>query len=111
MRRSIALAAVAALLAFAAAAFAATKTVTVGDDYFVRASGVPKVTVKKGTTVKWVWRGEKQHNVRVTRGPVKFASPIKDSGSFKKRMRRKGTYTIICDVHGADDQSMKLVVR
>ena len=33
------------------------------------------------------------------------------SGSYSKRMRRSGTYTIICTVHGGGDQKMKLVVR
>ncbi len=95
----------------AASALAATKTVKVGDNWFVRPSGTPTVTVSKGTTVKWTWVGDKNHNVRVTKGPVKFASPIKESGTFSKRMRRRGTYTIICDVHGKGDQSMKLVVK
>ncbi len=111
MRRLIALAAVAAVLVLAATALAATKSVKVGDNWFVRPSGTPTVTVSKGTTVKWTWVGDKNHNVRVTKGPVKFASPIKESGTFSKRMRRRGTYTIICDVHGASDQSMKLVVK
>ena len=39
--------------AFAAQALAATSSVKVGDNYFVRSSGVPTVTVSKGTTVRW----------------------------------------------------------
>jgi plastocyanin len=100
-----------ALLAtFAASAPSATR-VKIGDNYFVRSTGVPTVTVSKGTRVKWVWRGENSHNVKVVRGPVKFGSSTKSSGTYTKKLRKRGTYTIICTIHGADDQSMKLVVR
>jgi plastocyanin len=94
-----------------APAAAATRTVTVGDNYFVRDGGVPTVTVSKRTRVKWVWRGKSLHNVKVTRGPVKFGSGSQTSGSFAKRVRKAGTYRIVCTVHGPADQSMKLVVR
>jgi plastocyanin len=99
-----------ALAVFAASAPSATR-VKVGDNFFVRSSGVPTVTVSKGTTVKWVWKGDSVHNVKVAKGPVKFGSSSKDSGSYKKRMTTKGTYTIICTVHTAADQKMKLVVK
>jgi plastocyanin len=92
-------------------ALAATKNVKVGDNYFVRASGVPTVTVSKGTKVTWVWRGKSFHNVKVTRGPAKFGSSTMRSGSFSKKVTTAGTYTIVCTVHGPADQKMKLVVR
>jgi plastocyanin len=92
-------------------AFAATKTVKVGDNYFVRPRGVPTVTVSNGTKVTWTWTGKNLHNVTVTRGPRKFHSGSKKSGRFSRTVNRAGTYTIICTVHGASDQSMKLVVR
>jgi plastocyanin len=105
------LAAVAVLAAvFATSAPSATR-VNVGDNYFVRPSGVPTVTVSKGTKVRWVWTGDNPHNVKVTRGPASFSSPTKTSGRFTKRMRKRGTYTIVCAVHGGGDQKMKLVVR
>ena len=46
-----------ALVAAVTPALAATR-IKVGDNYFVRSSGVPTVTVSKGTKVKWVWRGD-----------------------------------------------------
>lgn len=92
-------------------AFAATKNVTVGDNWFVKKSGVPTVTVKRGDTVRWRFKGSKPHDVVVTKGPVKFRSPVKTKGTYRKKMTRRGTYTIICDIHGAKDQSMKLRVR
>ena len=112
MRKALVLALVAGLLGPAAApAVAATKKVTVGDNFFVRDGSVPTVTVNKGTKVRWVWKGKSLHNVKVTKGPAKFGSPSKTSGSFAKKVRKSGRYTIICTVHGASDQSMKLVVR
>ena len=112
MRKLISLALVAGLLGPAAApAAAATKRVKVGDNYFVRDGGVPTVTVSKGPKVRWVWRGDSLHNVKVTKGPAKFGSASKRSGSYTKRVKKAGTYKLVCTVHGARDQSMKLVVR
>lgn len=110
MRRPLAVALIASGV-LAAPAFAATKSVTVGDNWFVRSSGVPKVTVNKGTTVVWRFRGDAPHDVRVSSGPVKFKSAPKVSGSFKRKMTTRGTYKIYCSIHGASDQSMRLVVK
>jgi plastocyanin len=92
-------------------AVAATKNVRVGDNWFVRSSGVPTVTVSKGTKVKWNFDGKNPHNVTVKSGPAKFRSSTKSSGSFSKALTKSGSYSIFCSVHGASDQSMKLVVR
>jgi plastocyanin len=110
LRKLLAVAVTATMLVLAVPALAATRTVKVGDNWFVRDGGVPTVTVSKGTTVKWVWKGSKPHNVHALSGPRRFASPVQKSGTFKKKLP-KGTYKIVCDVHGAGDQSMKLVVR
>ncbi len=44
-----------------------TKKVTVGDDYY----GPTKVTVKKNTTIKWVWPDDNfdSHDVKLQSGP------------------------------------------
>jgi plastocyanin len=104
----------AGLAVLAATALAATRTVKVGDNYFVRSRGVPTVRADARDRVTWRFDGARPHNVRVTRGPVRFSSPTRSSGTFTypprgKRLRR-GTYTIVCTVHGAADMSMKLVV-
>jgi plastocyanin len=93
------------------AALAATRTVDVGDNYFVRSTGVPVIKVRTGTTVKWKWVGRRPHNVTVSSGPVKFTSPTKRTGTFSRVLRRAGTYKIICDIHGARDQQMRIEVR
>jgi plastocyanin len=101
------IAAVSAVLA--GPALAATRTVKVGDDYYVRKGSVPTVTVKKGTKVSWRFAGKEMHNVAVTKGPVKFRSSFKTSGTYSKRVKRTGTYTIVCTIH-QPDMAMKLRV-
>jgi plastocyanin len=107
--RTLPLALVIALLAAAPAA-AATKNVKIGDDYYVRPGSPPTVTVTKGTTVKWNWRGSRQHNVVVQTGPVRFESALKRSGSYRKTMKRRGTYKIVCSIH-QPDMAMTLKVK
>jgi plastocyanin len=97
-------------LALAAPAAGATRNVKIGDDYYVRAGSPPTVTVKKGTTVRWNWRGRRQHNVVVQSGPATFQSKLKRSGSYSRRMRRVGTYRIVCSIH-QPDMAMTLRVR
>ena len=98
------------LVALTATAFAA-RSIKVGDDYYVRPSGVPKVTVSKGTTVKWRFAGDSPHSVTVSKGPAKFNSGPKSSGTYSKKLKKRGTYTIYCTIHGASNQKMKLVVK
>ena len=95
----------------AAQALAATRSVTIGDDFFVRKGRPPTVTVTRGTTVRWVWRGDHVHNVTVTRGPVKFHSSVKDHGSYGKTLNRVGTYRIVCSVHQPDMRMTLVVTR
>ena len=104
MRRALALV---AALAVASPAVAATKRVNVGDDWFGRSGATPTVTVKKNDTVKWVWVGDSSHNVFVTKGPVKFKSPLKSGGTWSKRITRRGTYKIICTLHPGMEMTLK----
>jgi plastocyanin len=97
--------------AVAASALAATKTVKVGDIWFIsKAKNHGTVKAKVGDTVKWVWAGDMPHNVTVTGGPVKFKSKTQSKGTFSKKITKAGTYKIVCTVHGAKAQSMTLKV-
>jgi plastocyanin len=84
----------------------ATKRVTVGDDFFRQSS----VRIRRGDTVRWRWVGQNPHNVTVTRGPRRFSSSTKSSGSYSKRLRRRGTYRYICTVHPTSMRG-RVVVR
>jgi plastocyanin len=109
MRKLLILFAVPALsAAIAIPALAATKSVEVDDDYFVRDSGVPTVTVKKNDSVRWRWEGKHPHNVTVTSGPVKFHSSTKKTGTFTKKVTRKGTYKLVCTIHSGMKMTLKV---
>ena len=95
--RTLLVALVIALVAAAPAA-ARTRNVKIGDNFFK-----PKtMTVHKGTIVRWNWTGNNSHNVVVQKGPRHFQSALKSSGHFSKRLRRRGTYKIICSIHAPD---------
>jgi plastocyanin len=94
-------------MAFVAPAFAKTRGVKIGDNYFVRKGSVATVTVTKGTTVKWNWRGHHDHTV-VAGGPARFQSSLKSSGSYKHKVTKKGTYTIICQIHSGMKMKLKV---
>jgi plastocyanin len=112
MRKLIVMALVVGCLGvLASVAMAATRSVKVGDNYYVRAKGVPTVTVSKGTKVKWHFGTGTPHTVTVKSGPAKFNSGIKSSGTYTKKVTKRGTYVIFCTIHGASDQKMKLVVK
>ena len=106
-KKLAALAALAVALSVAVAiaipAFAAT-TIRVDDDVFRPGS----VRVSKGATVRWRWVGDDPHNVTVRRGPVKFHSITKRSGTYTRTMRRRGTYRIVCTVHPGMDMTLRV---
>ena len=91
----------------AVASSATTRSIKIGDNYFVRSSGVPVITVTRNTRVTWRWTGDSLHDVRVSSGPVKFKSKVQTSGTYSRTMRRAGTYTIVCRVHSG----MKMRLR
>ncbi|MDX6726977.1 MAG: hypothetical protein QOK49_1782 [Baekduia sp.] len=106
MKKLIAAGAATAVAAGALAipALAATTTVQLKDNKFAPTS----ITVKKGTTVKWVWKGKAPHNVTVSKGPAKFRSTTQVKGSYSKKLTRAGTYTILCTIHAP---GMKMTVK
>ena len=103
MRPLLATSAVAALLVAlgAVAAFGGTPTVK----WKLPASSTVKI--KKGGSVKWVWAGDGlAHTVK---GP-NFTSPqsSRKGFSYTHRFNRKGTFKIICSIHGS---AMKTTVK
>jgi plastocyanin len=80
----------------------ATVTVNVRDNYFSPRA----LTVKRNTTVRFVWRGRRPHNVRAT-GAARFQYGSRTRGSVNRRMTKTGTYRIVCDLH----EGMQLTLR
>jgi plastocyanin len=101
MRRLIAFLAVLAVLGVVAAqALAAVRSVRIGDDFFVRPGRHHHtISVRHGTRVTFHWTGSNAHDVHAVRGPVHFRSAVMTSGTFSRKLRRRGTYVIRCDVH------------
>ena len=112
MRKLIAVATVAvASAALAVPAFGATKTVKIGDVWFIsKAKNHGTVTAKVGDTITWKWTGKIAHNVKVSSGPAKFSSKTQKKGTFSKKITKAGTYKIYCGIHTAPAQSMILKV-
>ena len=106
LRLTVAIMVMAMSAVAAVTAYAATTTVTIKDDLFAPKS----LTISKGTTVRWVWKGSSPHNVTVKSGPAKFASPTQRKGAYSKRLARAGTYRLYCTIHGAR-QSMTIKVK
>ncbi|HEY6780676.1 MAG TPA: cupredoxin domain-containing protein [Thermoleophilaceae bacterium] len=75
---------------------ARTVDVSIGDDFFKPR----KLSVVTGTRVHWVWGGESEHNVTVISGPAKFHSEDQVSGEFTRKLRKPGTYRLVCTIHG-----------
>lgn len=115
MRRSAvaiaALAACALVPATAGAGAGPTRMVSLHDDYF----SPSKLTVKRGTTIRWVWGSglTDTHDVMLDRHPrgVKpFMSEYAAGGyTFKRKLTVPGTYTFLCDLH--QGMRMKIVVK
>jgi plastocyanin len=102
------LAALLAALLGAAPALSKRKAVAVEDNYFVQRGAARTVTVDRNDTVVWEWEGRNPHNVTVTRGPVRFASRTKSSGTYRKKLTRRGAYKILCTIHAP---GMRMTVR
>ncbi len=108
---TVALAAGAALTCAAPAVAGAppTKTVKLGDNYYLPAT----LKVPQGTTIKWKWPNEAidVHDVKLKRGPEgvrKFHSEPASSGYvYKRTLKKAGTYLIVCTLH----EEMKMTIR
>jgi len=88
---------------------AATKRVTINDNYY----GPAKLKVRKGTTIAWVWPDipVDVHDVKLKKGPkgVKrfWSDAASSSYTYKRKLKVPGTYSIICTLH----EEMAMTIR
>ncbi len=88
-----------------------TRKITVADDFYAPT----KVTVNRGTTIKWVWSdgNVNSHDVKLKSGPSgvkKFHSDAAASQfTYKQRLTKPGTYKVLCTLH--EGMTLKIVVR
>ena len=94
-----------AVAATAVPAFAATRTVQVDDNVFRPTS----LSVNRGDTVRFRFVGDADHNVRRVRGPRFRTITNRDSGTIRRKLRRRGTYRLVCTIHPGMD--LKIRVR
>jgi plastocyanin len=106
VRRRLGVVSVVGALALAVAGASAAsgpkpRTVKVGDDYY----SPVKLTVKRGTKIKWTWLAGNAdtHDVRLgsrPKGVKKFHSELAASDySYSKKLTVPGTYKIYCSLH------------
>lgn len=84
-------------------------TITVDDDFFSPTSK----TIPSGTKVKFNWIGSDKHDVVKKKGPgPRFDSGTTDAQgvNFTTKLKKRGTYRIICTVH-PEDMKLKLKVE
>ena len=109
MKRVLALVAAGVVAgALAIPALAATRTVKIGDDFFVRSANNATVSVKRGTRVVWRFTGAAPHNVTVVSGPKRFHSKTQNSGTFTAIPHTPGTYKIVCTIHPGMKMTLKV---
>lgn len=89
----------------------ATKTVKVADNFY----SPKKLTVAKGTTIKWTWsnRNADSHDVFLNKRPKgvkRFQSPPAATFfSYKRKLGKAGTYKILCTFH--ENMTMRIDVK
>jgi plastocyanin len=82
---------------------AATKTVRIVDSAY----SPKRLTVAKGTKIKWAWakRNALTHTVYLDQRPKgarQFQSPpASRSATFTRRLRKAGTYKLLCTFHSS----------
>ena len=68
------------------------------------------VTIRRGDSVRWVWRDPNVSHDVTSRGRLRFrSSATKLTGTHTVRFRRKGTYRYVCTIH--PNMLGKVVVR
>lgn len=80
--------------AFKASA-AATKSVSLKNKKF----SPSKVTISKGSTVKWTWREKVPHNIIAKGNRFKSLTKLKSSGTYSVKFSKKGTFSYSCTIH------------
>jgi plastocyanin len=63
--------------------------------------GAERIQLRRGQTFTWRFMGQFQHDVTVIGGPVGFSAPWTQTGVFKHRFTKAGTYRLFCSLHPA----------
>jgi plastocyanin len=103
--------AAAPVAATAVAGAATTRQVSVKDTFFQS----KRLTIDRGDTVRWVWKGDLGHDVYFKSKSVQPRSKemrrTMTSGSYRLTFKKAGTYRYICTVHVGDRMQGTIVVK
>jgi len=78
-------------------AISTAKSTFVGDFRY----GAERILLQRGTIFTWRFMGQFQHDVTVVGGPEGFSAPWTQTGVFKHRFTKAGTYRLFCSLHPA----------
>lgn len=81
----------------------ATRTVRLKDSFFSPA----RVQLRRGDRVRFVWAGERRHNLVGPGIPARYEVPARRHRPFTRVFRRAGRLAFICSVH----PGMEMTVR
>src|SRR3954466_2749361 len=99
---------VVALLAVAGTqALAATRTIRVGNNFFVHRGKPATARIHRGTRLAWRFHGT-LHNGTVTPRPQQLPSRNPARGSSSPKFTRRGTYRIVCTIHSGMRMTVKV---
>lgn len=99
----------AAAVAAAVPAIAATPVVLVKDDFFKP----ERVVIKKGGKVTWRWKGSNPHNVAIKppgSNKVVKRSTVKTKGTYTTGFKRTGKWRVLCEIH-PQNMTMRVIVK
>lgn len=83
-----------------------TRTIKVGDNWFYKSGKPRSLSVDSGTKLRFKWVGSGLHNVYLTKAPKgvkKKRSETMRSGTYSRRVSKRGRYVFICEVHYPND--------
>src|SRR3954466_14563772 len=109
-RLLVLLLAIAVGAAIAVPALAGTRTVKVGDNYFLRRGKPATLHIHRGGVLRFNGVGSGTHNLVLAQGPRHIRQPLNASGTDSKRFRKRGTYLLVCTIH-TSEMRLKVKVR
>jgi plastocyanin len=72
---------------------------------------LPNLSIRRGKTVRWDFKGNLLHDVTLASGPRAFSSPhYAAGGTFKQKLTVPGTYKLFCSLHPVS-MTQRVVVR
>lgn len=82
----------------------ATRTVRLKDSFFSPA----RVELRRGDRVRFVWAGERRHNLVGPGIPARYETPARRHRPFTRIFRRAGRLAFLCSIHPGMDITVRV---